>query len=184
MEGELLSPRAAINVVVTPSHWITSINIQVDAAATEEPRAGLTWMPRRPHACLPPVRYQDHRQLAATDLQEWLQEQVAVPARVHYGHWLGLNYHQSLGLSLDNDLFSDQQRHTMARRMCNLPSMTVLVERALHRNVHMHVQCLLCSTGLETARHLWECPVQSHEWRPARQRLHLWLNTYIGLQSS
>ena len=31
-------------------------------------------MLRRPWACLPPVKYRDHYQLAPTDLQEWLQE--------------------------------------------------------------------------------------------------------------
>ena len=28
-----------------------------------------------------------------------------------------------------------------------------------------------------------ECPVQSHEWRPARQRTHTWLTTYVGPQA-
>ena len=65
----------------------------------------------------------------------------------------------------------------MAHYMRNLPIMTVLVERAQHRNVHMHLQCLLCGSGPETAQHLWECPMQAHKWRPARQRLYSWLNT-------
>ena len=58
--AERLSPRAAINVVVTPSQWITSINVRVDAATREEPRADLTWMLRHPYACLPPVRHRGH----------------------------------------------------------------------------------------------------------------------------
>ena len=33
-ELKRLSPRAVINVVVTPSHWITSINVWVDAVTT------------------------------------------------------------------------------------------------------------------------------------------------------
>ena len=72
--------------MVVTSHWITSINVQVDAATTEEPQADLTWLLRRPYAYL-----RDHCQLAPTDLQEWLQEQAAVPARVHYGHRWGPN---------------------------------------------------------------------------------------------
>ena len=40
----------------------------------------------------PRVRYQNHCQLAPTHLQEWLQEQAAVPARVHYEHSWGPNY--------------------------------------------------------------------------------------------
>ena len=31
---------------------------------------------------------------------------------------------------------------------------------------------------------MWACPVQTHEWRPARQRLHAWLASYIGPQTS
>ena len=84
--AEHLSPRCAIKVVVTPSHRIASIDVWVDAATREEPRVDLTWMQRRPYAYLPQVQYRNHCQLAATDLQEWLQEQPAVPARVHYKH--------------------------------------------------------------------------------------------------
>ena len=69
--AERMSRRSAINVVATPSHWITAINVQVDAATREEPQANLKWMLRCPYAYLPPVRYQDHSQLAPTDPQEW-----------------------------------------------------------------------------------------------------------------
>ena len=54
---ERLAPKAAINSVVTPSHRVTAINVQVHAATMEEPRAELTWMLRRPYARLPPVKY-------------------------------------------------------------------------------------------------------------------------------
>ena len=30
------------------------------------------------------------------------------------------------------------------------------------------------------ALHLCECPVPSHEWRPARQHLHMGLSAYVG----
>ena len=56
MGAECLSPKAAINVVVTPSYWITSINVWVDAPTREEPLAALTWMPRHPYSCLPAVQ--------------------------------------------------------------------------------------------------------------------------------
>ena len=55
--------------------------------------------------------------------------------------------------------------------MRNLHTMIVLAEHSEHRNVRLCMQCLLWDNGPETSRHLWECPVQSHEWRPARQRL-------------
>ena len=68
--------------------------------------------------------------------------------------------------------------------MHNLPTITVLAERSEHRTVWLSMQCLLCDSGPEMAHHLWECPVQSHEWRPARQRQHTWLSTYVGPQAS
>ena len=100
-----------------------------------------------------------------------MREQAAVPARVHYEHRWGPNYQPGLGLPLDW-FTGDQQPHILAHRMRNLPTMAVLLERVQHCNVQMHMRRLLCGSGLETARHLWECPVQAHEWHVARQRLH------------
>ena len=124
-------------------------------------------MLRRPYAYLPPEQYRDHCQLAPTDLQEWSQEQAAIPVRVHYKHRWGPNYHPGLGLPPDW-FTSDQERHIGAHRMRNLPTMMVLVERTQHRNVQLYEQCLLCGGSPETAQHVWACPVQAHEWRPAR----------------
>ena len=76
--------------------------------------------------------------------------------------------------------WTDSQRHLVAHWMRNLPTMTVLAERSTHRNMHL----LLCGGGPQTAHHLWECPVRSHEWRPARQRLHTWLTVYVGPRAS
>ena len=49
-----LSPASAINVVTTPSHWITDLNVRVDAATQEPPQVDLTWLLRRPFFFLPP----------------------------------------------------------------------------------------------------------------------------------
>ena len=68
MGVEHLAPTATIIIVVTPSHWKTAINVQVDTASREEPQADLAWMPRHPYTCLPRVKFQDHCQLAPTDL--------------------------------------------------------------------------------------------------------------------
>ena len=39
----------------------------------------------------------------------------------------------------------------------------VLAERSEHRFVQLCTQCLLCGGSLQTARHRWQCLVQSHE---------------------
>ena len=61
---------------------------------------------------------------------------------------------------------------------------SLLAVRSAHRNVQLCTRCLLCGGSPETAQYLWECPVRSHEWWPARQRLHTWLSTYVGPQAS
>ena len=58
-------------------------------------------MLHHPKSFVPPGKYHDHCQLAPSDLLKWLQEQVAVPARVQYEHPWGLNYWRGLGLLLD-----------------------------------------------------------------------------------
>ena len=68
----------------------------------------------------------------------------------------------------------------MAHQMRNLPTMTVQAECSEHQNVRLCTQCVLCGSGPETGRHLWECLVQSNQWRPAWQRLHTWLSTDVG----
>ena len=78
-----------------------------------------------------------------------------------YEHRWGPNYRLGIGLPLEW-FTGDQQQHLVA----NLPTMTVLVEHAAHCNVQLSTQCLqslLCCSS-KTAYHLWECPVQSHEW--------------------
>ena len=68
----------------------------------------------------------------------------------------------------------------MVHHMRNLPTMMVLAERSVHRGVRLSTRCLLCDSSPKMARQVWECPVQSHEWRPSQQRLHMWLTTCVG----
>ena len=65
--GQRLSPESAINVVTTPSHWITDLNVRVDAATQEPPEVDLTWLLRRPYSFLPPVPYRDQCQLSPSE---------------------------------------------------------------------------------------------------------------------
>ena len=58
-----LTPKAAINVVITPSHQITAINMRVDAVTREERQANLTWMLGHPYAFLPTENLRVHRRL-------------------------------------------------------------------------------------------------------------------------
>ena len=74
--GRRLSPASAINVVSTPSHWITDLNVRVDAATQEPPEVDLTWLLRRPFSFLPPVTYQDRCQLSPTAPSDRLQDQA------------------------------------------------------------------------------------------------------------
>ena len=71
-----------------------------------------------------------------------------------------------------------------AHRMRNLPTMMVLAECSEHRHVRLCTRRLVYSGCPETAQHLLECPVQSHEWWLTRQCLHTWLSTYMGPRAS
>ena len=68
--GGQLPGKAAIKIVVMPSHWIMDIRMQVDAAACDELQADLTWMLHRPYSFVPPEKYHNHYQLAPSDLHQ------------------------------------------------------------------------------------------------------------------
>ena len=38
-----------------------------------------------------------------------------------------------------------------------------------------------CACCIVTEQHMWKCPI--YEWRPARQRLHKWLDAHVGPRS-
>ena len=176
-------PTWAINVITMPSHWITDLNVRVDAATEDPPEMDLTWVLRRPFSFLPPVTYRDQRQLSPTALGDWLQEQASIPARVGYEACWGAHYTPGGGLPLDW-FDSDQQRHISAHRMDNIPTMIVLAHRSSHCDTVLDTTCLLCGAHQETAPHLWACSAQSHEWRPARERLAAWLDRSVGRQAA
>ena len=161
--GQRLSPASAINVVTTPSHWTTDLNVRVDAAAQEPPEVDLTWLLRRPFSFLPPVTYRDQCQLSPKALSDWLQDRASIPARAGYEARWGVNYMSGSGLPLDW-FDSAQQHHITAHLMDNIPTMTVLAHRSSCQNTVLDTTCLLCGAQLETAPHLWACSAQSHEW--------------------
>ena len=90
--GQRLSPKSAINVVTTPSHWITDLNVRVDAATRELPEVDLTWLLRRPYLFIPPTPYRDQCQLFPTALSDWLQDRASIPAQAAYEARWGVNY--------------------------------------------------------------------------------------------
>ena len=69
-------------------------------------------------------------------------------------------------------------------RMDNIPTMTVLAHRLSHCATVLDTTCLLCGAQQAKAPHLWVCSAQSHEWRPARERLAAWLDRYVGRQAA
>ena len=129
--GQRLSPRSAINVVTTPSHWITDLNVRVDAATREPPEVDLTWLLRRPYSFIPPMPFRDQCQLSPTALSDWLQNRASIPAQAIYEARWGVNFMPGGGLPLDW-FDHDQQRHITAHRMDNVPTMTVLAHRSSH----------------------------------------------------
>ena len=111
--GQRLPPKSAINVVTTPSHWITDLNVRVNAATQEPPEVDLTWLVRRPCSFIPPVPYRNQCQLSPTALSDWLQDRASIPARAAYEARWGVNCMPRGGLYLDW-LDHDQQPHITA----------------------------------------------------------------------
>ena len=119
--GQRLSPRSAINVVTTPSHRITDLNVRVDAATREPPEVDLTWLLRRPYSFIPPVPFRDQCQLSPTALSDWLQDRASIPAQAIYEARWGVNFMPGGGLPLDW-FDHDQQRHITAHPDHGRPS--------------------------------------------------------------
>ena len=57
--GSRVVPTSPINVITTPSHWITGLNVRVDATTPEPPEVDLTRLLRRSFSFLPRVAYRD-----------------------------------------------------------------------------------------------------------------------------
>ena len=70
--GRRLSPASAINMVTTLSHWITDLNVRVDAATQEPLEVDPAWLLHRPFSFLPPVTYRDQCHLSPTARSDWL----------------------------------------------------------------------------------------------------------------
>ena len=62
--GERLSPKSAIHLATTPSHWLTDLNVRADGATQEPPEVDLTWLLRRAYSFIPLVPYRDQCQLS------------------------------------------------------------------------------------------------------------------------
>ena len=67
---QCLSPTSAIIVITTLWHCRTGLNARVHAATQEPPEVDLTWLPRRPFSCIPPVTYRDQCHLCPTALSD------------------------------------------------------------------------------------------------------------------
>ena len=161
---------------------MTDLHVCVDAAKQEPPEVAPTWLLRRPFAFLPSVAYRHQCQLSPTALSNWLQDRASLPARAAYDARWGGKYTPGSGLPLEW-FDGNQQRHTTAHRMENIPTMAVLAHLSPHRNTVLETTCLLCGVQPETAPHLWACSAESHV-RPARQGLADWLDQKPGKQDA
>ena len=147
--GRRLSPALAINVVTPPSHWITDLNVRVDAAARRGNHHRLTshgssaapsplslgW-PTGTGASCPPQRW-------ATGCK--IKPPFRRKSEVRYEALWGANYLLACRLPLDR-LYNDQRRHISAHRLDNIPTMTVLALGSSHCNTVLDTKCLACGT--------------------------------------
>ena len=78
-----VTPLSAINIIVTPSHWITSVNVAVDRATGEVPTVDLTRALRRHYAYAPAEKHKDHYQIVPKVLLSWLRDRAAEGSNAH-----------------------------------------------------------------------------------------------------
>ena len=68
-----------INIIVNPSHWVTSVNIKVDRATKDPLTVDLSRALRHHFACAPARKYVDHHQMVPRFLVGWLRHEAAAP---------------------------------------------------------------------------------------------------------
>ena len=130
--AKLLALEAAINIVFTPSHRITAINVQVDAATKEEPQTDLTLKLRHPYTFLPPEKFRDHYQLLQG--RAHLQQQYLHRMQRHVqGPFVGVPWaaaSQATGRVLE-------ERHCLRSIHGSTSSMPVMIKTVCRtRNTH------------------------------------------------
>jgi hypothetical protein len=176
--SERLEPTAAINILVTPSHWITSVNVRADRATGDIPSTDLSRALRRHFAFAPAGKYLDHYQMVPKVLLGWLRERASEASEIYNQDAYGEAWKSGRGLRMDW-LVARQQRHAQQHRMHTLPTMEVMARRAAHYRQTVSPECMLCGAAVETVGHGWTC--RATEWvaRANRQRLVDWLDRHV-----
>ena len=147
-------------------------------------RGGLELAPTPSLLFPPPVAYRDYCQLSPTALHDWLHEQASILVWVGYYACWGANYTPGGGFPLD-EFNRDQQCHISAHCMDNIPTMTVLAHRSSsHRDMVLDTTCLCVWNTTGSGAPSFVCSTQSHEWRPAQERLAVWLDRYVGRRAA
>ena len=57
IKGASLTPTVAINIVATPSHWITELNVCVGVATKNSLEVDVTWLHRYPFPFVPMEKF-------------------------------------------------------------------------------------------------------------------------------
>ena len=133
--AEHLAPQASINIVVTLSQWITAVTVRVDAAI----RADLTLMLHHPYTSL-----------------SWPRPMCRLGYTSTRRFPLGCN--MSTG---GEQTMTHQQRQVVPHRMRHLPTAP---NTAMCSGAHVASSMEVAWRRPTPLQHLWECPVQSHEW--------------------
>ena len=101
--GEVTSQsKAAINIIATPSHWITRANIAADKAASSPAETSLRWILRKHFTVVQQHKFRDQYQLMPGNLVRWMQQQgpASTLSDLHREQF-GEEYKEIPGLPLD-----------------------------------------------------------------------------------
>ena len=110
LESEMLQPTLAINIVVTPSHWITSVNIRLDRATVDQPTIDLSRALRKAFAFARSGKYLDHYQMLPRVLLGWLRSRASQESEAFNQGKYGEAWKTGNGLRMDW-FVAHHQRH-------------------------------------------------------------------------
>ena len=131
LDSKVVIPLSAINIIVTPSHWITGVNVRVDRAIGEVPTVDLTRALRRHYAYAPSEKYMDHYQLVPRVLLNWLRDRSAADSNSYNEDRYSHAWEPGRGICL-HWLTARQQWHAQRHRMHTMPTREVMAKRAAH----------------------------------------------------
>ena len=178
-EGKPIILDKPLNIVITPSHRLTTSNRGADQAVLPEHKVLGHCLLRRPFHFASPEVEGDQFQLGPKVLGQYLQRKCTADLV----DWQKGNFGPSstawkTGRGIPGEWFtSHQQRHILLQRAGTIPTMMELARRMSYRDVTIPGTCWFCGQP-DTRQHAWDCAPNIHVAAYLRGQLSDWIRTH------